>query len=81
MEIHNVFGSEYMAELKTGSWKKQLNEMTNGTYQVEVYWVPWLSESERIEEWEKSFANLKEAEQFYESLKKIAQARKSMTRR
>lgn len=79
-EIQNVLDSEYMQELKTGAWKKQLNEMTDGRYLVEVYWVPWISEVGREEQWERYFTDQSEAEKFYQSLKTIAQVRKQMNR-
>lgn len=79
-EIQNVLDSGYIQELKTGAWKKQLNEMTDGRYLVEVYWVPWISEVGREDQWEKYFTDQNEAEKFYQSLKTIAQVKKQMGR-
>ncbi len=79
-DIEGILASAYMKELQTGAWKKQLNEMTDGRYLVEVYWVPWISEVGRTEQWEKYFTDLKEAERFYQDLKTIAQTRKRMSR-
>jgi len=80
MEIHNVLYSEYMKELQTGAWKKQLNEMSDGRYLVEVYWVPWIHEVGPTEQREKYFSDFKDALSFYQDLKTIAQARKRMER-
>ena len=79
-EITNVLYSEYIYEGKTGAWKKQLSEITDGRYLVEVYWDPWIGEVGHEEQRERYFTDLKEAETFYQGVKTIAQARKRMER-
>ena len=55
-DIVEVLASDYIKELKTGAWKKQLSLLSTGGYLVEVYWVPWISEAERPERWERIFS-------------------------
>jgi hypothetical protein len=80
LEIENVLYSGYIYEGTTGAWKKQLNEMSDKSYLVEVYWVAWIGEVGKSDEYEKSFTELNEAETFYQNLKTIAQARKKMNK-
>jgi len=80
IEITNVLDSSYITELKTGAWKKQLNELSDGTYEIEVYWCAWIYENERNDHYQKHFDNLQPAEYFYGGLRNIAQAKKSMWR-
>lgn len=76
-EIRCVVASGYIEELKTGAWKKQLNELTDGTYEVEVYWFPWIDGQEREEHWEWHFPDQAKAERHYSSLAKMSHVRRS----
>jgi len=76
VEPKDVYASAFISELKRGAWKKQLTEMTDGTYLVEVYWFPWLFEPDRPERWEKSFKNEKKAWEVYNSLTSMRKVKK-----
>jgi len=66
--IVNVFASSYIQELKTGAWKKQLNELVSGEFMIEVYWDNWLYEPTKAETYERIFPTEQEASAFYGNL-------------
>jgi len=77
-DVVDVIHSDYVIELRTGGWKKQLSELASGRYLVEVYWEPWIRESERPQTWEETFPDFESAKRVYDSLTDMRKVRKSL---
>ena len=71
-DVEDVLAADWIQELKTGGWKKQLNLMDDGSYEVSVYWVRWRFETERNDLWLQYFDDEKEAQRMYDSLKSMS---------
>ncbi len=67
-EIANVECSEPVVELKTGVWKKQFNNLSDGTFEVEVYWDPDYMEATKPDHWGTHCGTIPEAESVYNQL-------------
>lgn len=76
IEIVDVCYSDIFAKLKRGGWKKQLNELSDGTYEVEVYWVHWITEEPHGNYYQRSFVSEENALVVYNDIDTISKAKK-----
>jgi hypothetical protein len=76
VEIENVLASDPVVERKTGYWKKQLNEMSDGRYMVEVYWFEYLHETGSDDFYVAWFDTEEEATSVYERLTSMEKVKK-----
>jgi len=79
VEIRNVIASDIVVEKKTGYWKKQLNEMTNRQYMVEVYLFN-LDGVDRDDYYIAWFNTEEEATDIYKQLTSMKKVKKLLTK-
>jgi hypothetical protein len=75
-DILDVPYSDFVVELKTGAWKKQLNQFEDGVFEVEAYWFNWIHESAVKGTYSKYFKALKEALTVYEKIHSLRDIQK-----
>lgn len=79
MEIANVLYSDLFQEGKIGAWKKQLNQLSNNTFEIEVYYFPYIHEMTKPTTYDKTFKTELEALNIYEAITSTQKAKKLLT--
>jgi hypothetical protein len=78
-DIVAVFYSDTFGMTSTRYWKKQLNKLDNGKFEVEVYDIPFISCESKNHNPVKEFDTEEEAYIFYKKITSIYKCKKLFT--